>query len=454
MNTYKPKQFNQTEVTFSLDDVTSKDKTFLKFVIKAANNYEGFINITGNEPHSQDYLQKMWNFVKSPASDKLRLGQVTLFRNHFEVESSVQSCGFNCSIPCNFNMEQIRRDLIQLMVEKDALTLSFGKTKVSEEKKNPSEIYFCVDGKTKVSEEKKNPGEIYFCVDGKTGVAETRQTPLEEKHKSNNKRKYLVDELCDQLCLEDNVTNNNEKIVYKNVNNQNKEHVIRKQPYCKKVEKPKVAAAPTSVPVATPARTLATPTTLYNGIPDLSKLYSNKVEKSEKSSEAFDPWRVPMVYNPTQQSLPESSRYCVGPWFQSSVEPDVPQQTKSSQFCADSCTQAMLNAVLNKNSESAKYSPDTWMKVSTEPDQKSESVEDKTVKNLKNSLNSLMESFYNSQLDTSKKPVNVNTLPTTTKEEQQSDNIDLNSIVENAINQIFNQNNKQVGVDFLSKLGF
>lgn len=114
-----------TNIIFSIDDSTSPGKCFLKFAMRVGNNiYEGLINITGNDDTSENNSKKLLNFMKDKTSTSLRLGQVTIFKDHFEVESSLTSCGFNCNVECAFNLDQIRNDLFFLLLEKDFLTLT------------------------------------------------------------------------------------------------------------------------------------------------------------------------------------------------------------------------------------------------------------------------------------------------------------------------------------------
>lgn len=116
---------NQSTITFNIDTTTSIGKTFLKFFVKTGKNvYEGFINISGNDDASSQYIQKLLNFVQDQSATSLRLGQVTLFNNKFEVESSATSCGFNCNIETNFNFATIRRSLTDILLDKGILTFT------------------------------------------------------------------------------------------------------------------------------------------------------------------------------------------------------------------------------------------------------------------------------------------------------------------------------------------
>ena len=123
---------NQTPVVFNIDESIRKEIVFLKFVIKTNSNvFEGFVNITGDNEASVQHTQKLVTFIDDKNSETLRLGQVTLFKDRFEVESSVSSCGFNCSVECNPNFEEIRRTLLELMLDRKIFTLSLGKQQQS-----------------------------------------------------------------------------------------------------------------------------------------------------------------------------------------------------------------------------------------------------------------------------------------------------------------------------------
>lgn len=117
---------NNTGITFSIDDTTCKGKTFLKFFINSSSNelYEGFISITGDDDTSVQYTQKMINFIRNKNPESLRLGQVTVFGDHFEVETAGASCNFNCSIKCDFDFAEIRRSLFDLLLDRDLLDIS------------------------------------------------------------------------------------------------------------------------------------------------------------------------------------------------------------------------------------------------------------------------------------------------------------------------------------------
>lgn len=124
-NTTTKTTIDNATISFSLDDITSKDKLFLKYVFIVSNYvYEGFINITEDDNNYQ-YLQKILNFVKDKKSQNLRLGVVTIYKDCFVVESSMASCGFNCNIKCNFNFDIIRKNLLDLLLDRDILTLTY-----------------------------------------------------------------------------------------------------------------------------------------------------------------------------------------------------------------------------------------------------------------------------------------------------------------------------------------
>ncbi len=119
----------QSTIAFSIDTTTSIGKTFLKFFVKIGRNeknvYEGFINISGNDDASSQYIQKLLNFVQDQSTTSLRLGQVTLHNNKFVVESSATSCGFNCDIETNFNLNVTRKLLTSVLLENGFLTFTF-----------------------------------------------------------------------------------------------------------------------------------------------------------------------------------------------------------------------------------------------------------------------------------------------------------------------------------------
>lgn len=117
---------NNNGITFSIDSTSCKGKIFLKFFINSFHSelYEGFINITGDDDTSTQYTQKMINFIKNKNPESLRLGHVTIYNDHFEVETAGASCNFNCNIKCKFDFYEIRKSLIGLLWEEELLDIS------------------------------------------------------------------------------------------------------------------------------------------------------------------------------------------------------------------------------------------------------------------------------------------------------------------------------------------
>lgn len=117
---------SSANINFVIDETTCKGKIFLKFFINLSSGetYEGYINITGDDDTSFQYSHKMISFIKNKTAESLRLGHVTVSKDYFVVETAGAACDFNCKINCTFDFADIRRNLLDLLLDKDILTVT------------------------------------------------------------------------------------------------------------------------------------------------------------------------------------------------------------------------------------------------------------------------------------------------------------------------------------------